>query len=41
METQIDHLLIQSTSSYLGCQAGGGGFGKNTVLVRGLPVPGT
>lgn len=27
--------------SYLGCQSGIGGFVKNTVLVRGLPVPGT
>lgn len=36
METQTDHLFIHSTSSYLGCQAGGGGFGQNTALVRGF-----
>lgn len=36
METQIDHLFILSTSFYLGCQSGGGGFVKNTVLVGGF-----
>lgn len=41
METQTDHLLIHSTVSYLGRQSGVGGFVKNTVLVKGLPVPGT